>query len=50
MTKMGVELNKHCKLNELKDVKSDVKKIGGKTKRVWFGIKTINEIDDDTSS
>ena len=50
MTKMGVELNKHCKLNELKDIKSDVKKIGGKTKRVWFGIKTINEIDDDTSS
>jgi len=50
MTKMGVELSKHCKLNNLEHIRNDVKKVAGKTKRVWFGIKTINEIDDDNCS
>lgn len=42
MTKFGKEMNKYTKLNSLENVISFDKKIGGKTKKCWRGIKMIN--------
>lgn len=47
MTKFGLELNKYVKLNKLENITNKVKKIKGKPKRCWFGIKMIKEIDDE---
>lgn len=44
MTKFGNEMNKYAKLNNLNNVKSHPKKINGKVKQVWFGLKEIIEI------
>ena len=41
MTKLGRDINKYCKQNNLTNVKSKLKKIGGKPKQVWFGIKVL---------
>jgi phage/plasmid-associated DNA primase len=43
-TKFGMEINKYCKINKLENIYSKNKKILGKTKKVWSGIKIINEI------
>ena len=39
MTKMGIELNKYAKINNLNNVGKYDKWIDGKTKKVWRGIK-----------
>jgi phage/plasmid-associated DNA primase len=41
MTKFGVDLKKYCKINSLDSVGNKYKKISGKTKMVWFGIREI---------
>jgi len=41
MTKFGLEINKHATINNLKFVYNKYKKIKGKTKKCWFGIKEI---------
>ena len=43
ITKLGREINKYVIEKELKNVESKAKKIGGKTKQVWSGIKFIND-------
>jgi len=47
MTKFGLDLNKYVKINNLENVKNGVKKISNKSTRVWFGMKMIQEIDDE---
>jgi len=42
-TKFGMELNKYCKINKLENIVSKQKKIQGKNKQVWTGIKMIEE-------
>ena len=46
MTKFGRELNKYISLNGIQNVNSFDKKIGGKTKKVWSGIRFATEDDD----
>ena len=43
MTKMGRDINKYCKQNNLTNVVSKLKKIGGKSKQAWIGIRMIEE-------
>jgi phage/plasmid-associated DNA primase len=48
ITKLGRDINKFCEQNNLKNVKSKPKKIGGKSKQVWVGIILIpDEISTD---
>jgi phage/plasmid-associated DNA primase len=48
ITKLGRDINKFCEQNNLKNVMSKPKKIGGKTKQVWVGIILIpDEISTD---
>jgi hypothetical protein len=42
--KFGVELKRYCDINNFNNVRSDIKKISGKSVRVWFGIKYIPEV------
>jgi hypothetical protein len=44
-TKFGMELNKYCKIHKLDYVYKKDKKVGGKTKKVWVGIKTLDDMD-----
>lgn len=46
MTKFGVDINKYVKINNLKNVFSKDKKINGKTKKAWLGIKEIQFVAD----
>ena len=46
MTKFGVDMNKYVKINDLKNVLVKDKKINGKTKKVWFGIREIQFVAD----
>lgn len=46
ITKFGLEMNKHAKLNGFENIKTKPKKINGKTKQVWIGLKEITEITD----
>lgn len=46
MTKLGMELNKHCKINKLENIFKKDKKVNGKTKKVWCGIKLIQEMEE----
>lgn len=46
MTKFGIELNKYCKINNLENIYSKPKKVKGKVKQVWYGIKTIVEVEN----
>ena len=46
MKKFGMEMKKLCIIRKYENVKNEVKKIGGKPIRVWFGIK-IPTYDDD---
>ena len=45
MTKLGIELNKYCKINKLENIYKKDKKISGKTKKVWCGIALIQEME-----
>lgn len=47
MTKFGIELNKYCKIHKLENVYSKQKKVKGKVKQVWYGIKTIVEVENE---
>ena len=38
-----MEINKYCKIHNLENVYKKDKKIQGKTKKVWVGIKSIEE-------
>jgi len=46
MSRFGNEMNKYCKINNLENVYSKPKKIHGKTKQVWYGIKFIQEMEE----
>ena len=39
ITKLGIDINKYVTLNKYENVESVPKKIDGKTKQVWTGIK-----------
>jgi hypothetical protein len=43
ITKFGMEMNKYININQIKNVYSKDKKINGKTKKVWIGIKCLLE-------
>lgn len=49
ITKFGLELNKYVKLNNLQNVVSKLKKIKGKPKQCWIGVKSIEEIEEDNN-
>ena len=42
-----MELKKYCTIQKYKNIESKVKKLGGKAKRGWYGIKSINNDDSD---
>jgi hypothetical protein len=42
-TKFGMEMNKYCKIYKLENINSKDKKIQGKTRKVWVGIKSIED-------
>ena len=48
-TKFGMELNKYCKINGMEKVYKKDKKIGGKTKKVWVGIKMLDDVGVESS-
>ena len=50
MTKLGLELNKHASINNFKFVYSKIKKIKGKGKKCWFGIKLIPDLDNNKNN
>ena len=39
VTKFGLEMNKYAKIHKLENVFSKDKKVGVKTKKVWYGLK-----------
>jgi hypothetical protein len=43
MTKFGMEMNKYASIKKLENIKSKQKKIKGKPLMCWFGIKKIQE-------
>ena len=43
MTKLGRDINKYCLLKKFENVESKLKKISGKPKSCWFGIKCIED-------
>jgi phage/plasmid-associated DNA primase len=47
MKKLGSLLTKHCALKKFENVKSVVKKLKGKSKQVWVGIRRIEEVEED---
>lgn len=47
ITKFSMELKKYCTIQKYKNIESKVKKLGGKAKRGWYGIKSINNDDSD---
>ena len=46
MMKFAVELTKYLKINKIKNVEKGSKKSGGKTYRVWFGIKRLFDANE----
>ena len=46
MMKFAVELTKYLKINNIENVDKGSKKSGGKTYRVWFGIKRLFDADE----
>jgi hypothetical protein len=44
MTKFGMELKQYALKHKYENVKTVVKKINGKSPRVWFGIKYIEDL------
>lgn len=47
MTKLGRDLNKYAELHNMEFLHNVIKKIGGKPKRGWSGIKLIPDIECD---
>tara|TARA_R110000782_G_scaffold170839_3_gene262575 strand:+ start:25 stop:1182 length:1158 start_codon:yes stop_codon:yes gene_type:complete len=47
MMKFGMELKKHACLSKMNNVMPHKKRVGGKTKQCWLGIKRIEEIDEE---
>jgi hypothetical protein len=47
MKKFGMEMKKHCTLKGFANVNNNLKKIKGKPERVWFGIKSLDLINDE---
>jgi hypothetical protein len=47
ITKFTMEIKKYCSIKKFSNVEGKVKKLNGKAVRVWFGINSINENDDD---
>jgi hypothetical protein len=47
MKKFGTLLMKYCAINKCENVKRTDKKLKGKTKKVWLGIKRISETDEE---
>jgi hypothetical protein len=45
-TKMGIEIKKYCKSNGYDNVVNKCKKLNGKSKMCWFGIKEPMEYDE----
>lgn len=41
-TKFGIEMNKYCKIHNLENIGKKQKKLAGKNRKVWAGIKMIN--------
>ena len=46
ITKFSMELKKYCTIQKYKNIESKVKKLGGKAKRGWSGIKSISNDAD----
>ena len=47
ITKFTMEIKKYCSIKKFSNVEGKVKKMNGKAVRVWFGINSINDNDDD---
>jgi hypothetical protein len=47
ITKFGVDINKHAKINNFTNVISKNKKINGKVRKAWFGIKRIEYTNEE---
>ena len=47
ITKFSMELKKYCKLKKYNNIESKVKKISGKSKQAWIGIKKLIDEDDE---
>ena len=47
MKKFRMEMKKHCTLKGFANVNNNLKKIKGKPERVWFGIKSLDLINDE---
>jgi hypothetical protein len=46
ITKLGVDLKKYMKINNVEGVYNKIKKIGGKTYMCWLGLKEIIEVPE----
>jgi len=46
ITKFGKELNKYALLNKFENVESKNKKVNGKVKKAWYGIKSIDGLEE----
>jgi hypothetical protein len=46
MTKIGRGLNKYAELHKMENLHSHPKKLGGKAKQVWLGVKLKSEGDE----
>ena len=44
----GGELKKHCVINGLLNVLNKAKKLNGKSKVVWLGIKEVRYVEEDS--
>ena len=44
---LAKDIKKHCAIKRLKNVVNKCKKINGKSKMTWFGIREIVEVDGD---
>jgi len=47
MKKFRMEMKKQCTLKGFANVNNNLKKIKGKPERVWFGIKSLDLINDE---
>ena len=49
MTKFAIELKKYCSIKKFNNVESKDKKLQGKTKKCWIGIKHGGDDNDSDS-
>ncbi len=47
MTKFSMELKKYCKIKQYINIESKIKKVNGKCKQSWIGIKRQDEEDEE---